>query len=262
MPKTRKPKYLKPFFARVGGKRHIADIVIDKAPSHETYVEAFVGGGSIFLKKPLSNTTIINDLDKNIYDLWNDMKTINPIDYSFDPSSNANSEIFDKYLEQKDIEDPNERFKRNIFLNKYSFNGNMIFKCYKKPESWRKQTLKGLKDNFTLYKDKMKDVVVENKDFREIITKYDSPTTFFYFDPPYSKNLKYWNYGNELKVNDMKNALKDIKGRFVLSYDDNEEVENAFKEDYFIKKMETTYQVKGKGNKKVGELLISNFDLS
>jgi DNA adenine methylase len=262
MPKTKKEKYLKPFFARVGGKRHIADIIIEKAPAHETYVEAFVGGGSVFLKKPLAPINVINDLDKNIYDLWNDFKTINPIDYSFDPSSNANSEIFDKYITTTEYEDPNERFKRNIFLNKYSFNGNMIFKCYKKPESWRKQTLKGLKDNFTLYKDKMKDTKVENIDFREIIKKYDDYKTFFYFDPPYSKNCKYWNYGNDLKVKDMKEALVGIKARFVLSYDDNEEVENVFKDDYYLKRIETTYQVKGKGNKKVSELLISNFDLS
>lgn len=262
MPRTKKEKYLKPFFARVGGKRHLADIVIEKAPEHLTYVEPFVGGGSIFLKKPLAPVNVINDLDKNIYDLWNDLKTINPLDYSFDPSVNANGELFDKYLEQKDIEDPNERFKRNIFLNKYSFNGNMVFKCYKKPESWRKQTLKGIKDNFTLYKDKIKDVKVENRDFRDIIKSYDSNFTFFYFDPPYSKNCKYWNYGNDLKVSDMKDALKDIKGRFILSYDDNEEVENAFKEDYYIRRLETIYQVKGKGNKKVSELLISNFDLS
>lgn len=262
MPKTKKEKILKPFFSRVGGKRHIADIIIDKAPIHTTYIEPFVGGGSIFLKKPLASINVINDLDKNIYDLWNDLKTIKTIDYSFDPSCNASPEIFDMYLNKTDYEDPNERFKRNIFLNKYSFNGNMVFKCYKKPESWRKQTLKTLKDNFDMYKDKVKDVIVLNQDFRNIIDHYDSPTSFFYLDPPYSKNCKYWNYGNDLKVNDMKEALKDIKARFVLSYDDTPEVENAFKEDYYLKRIETIYQVKGKGNKKVSELLISNFDLS
>jgi site-specific DNA-adenine methylase len=33
---------------------------------------------------------------------------------------------------------------------------------------------------------------VENMDFQEVITKYDSPTTYFYMDPPYWKTENYY----------------------------------------------------------------------
>lgn len=261
MPKTKKEKFIKPFIARTGSKRLLCDEIISKIPHHDTYVEAFIGGGSIFLKKPLATNNVINDLDKNVYDLWNDIRVINPIEYSFDPSVNATPEIFDNYMKQTDIEEPNERFKRNIFLVKYSFHGQMRFKGYKNVASWRKNDLKYIKDNLNILQDKLRNVNIHNEDFREIIKRYDSPSTFFYFDPPYSSNAHHWYYVDKLKPIDLKNALQGIQGRFILSYDDSDEVKNVFKDDYYIKIVETIYNVNSKGNKKVNEVLISNYDL-
>jgi DNA adenine methylase len=55
----------------------------------------------------------------------------------------------------------------------------------------------------------------------------------------------------------MVEVLKGVKGKFIMSYDDTEENRDLFK-DFKIENVETIYAVKSKGNKKVGEILISN----
>jgi DNA adenine methylase len=251
-------KSLPPPFSRVGGKSKLADAVISMIPKHKTYVEVFAGSGAIFYKRPLSSQNVLNDLDKNIYDLHRDLKVIEKIDYEFLPTTNATRENFVMYLSQTDLKDPHERFKRNLFLNKNSFCANMIKMGYKNPASWKVSKLTRLKKNLKDYQEKLKDVEITNLDFSEVIKRYDGEETFFYLDPPYSLNLKYWNYGLPFISNKMiVEVLKTIKGKFIMSYDDSPENRELFK-DYKITEVETIYMVKSKGNKKVKEILISN----
>ena len=57
---------MKPFFCRIGSKKPVAEKLISLFPHHDTYVEPFIGGGSIlFLKEP-SKVEVINDLDIGI----------------------------------------------------------------------------------------------------------------------------------------------------------------------------------------------------
>jgi len=253
-------KSLRPPFSRVGGKSKIADKIISKFPaSHKTYVELFVGSGTIFFKKPLSEVNIINDLDKNIYDMMRDLAVVENINYTFTPETNATRENFINLLKQTDIENPDERLYRNLFLNKNSFCANMIKMGYKKPESWKTSKMTLLKKDLKNYQYKLLRAKVLNKDFREVIKEYDAEDTFFYLDPPYSKNLKYWNYGLPFITNiELAEALKSIKGKFLMSYDDTEENKQVFK-DFNIEVIETLYAVKSKGNKIVSEIIISNF---
>jgi DNA adenine methylase len=249
---------LRPPFSRVGGKSKIADAIISRMPEHKTYVECFVGGGSIFYKKKLAEHNVLNDLDKNVYDLHRDLKVIEKIDYEFLPTTNATRENFIMYLSQTELTEPYERFKRNLFLNKNSFCANMIKMGYKNPASWKISKLTHLKKHLKNYQTKLKDVEITNLDFREVIKRYDGEDTFFYLDPPYSQNLKYWNYGLPFITNkEMVEVLKGIKGKFIMSYDDTVENRDLFK-DFKIENVETIYAVKSKGNKKVGEILISN----
>jgi hypothetical protein len=106
----------------------------------------------------------------------------------------------------------------------------------------------------------LKNVEILNKDFKDIIKKYDSPNTFFYLDPPYenSKGL-YENF--ELPIKDVYDLLKNIKGKFLLSYNDSKEAKQLFK-DFHIDYIKTKYAnpLKGGQDRIVNEMIISNFD--
>jgi DNA adenine methylase len=76
---------------------------------------------------------------------------------------------------------------------------------------------------------------VENMDFQEVITKYDSPTTYFYMDPPYWKTENYYS-NHDFDRNDhdrLANALKEIQGKFSLSYYDFELLGQWFPENEY-----------------------------
>jgi len=59
-------------------------------------------------------------------------------------------------------------------------------------------------------------------DFADVITKYDSPTTYFYVDPPYFRTENYYSnhdFGREDHER-LANTLQNIQGKFSLSYYD------------------------------------------
>jgi site-specific DNA-adenine methylase len=44
--------------------------IINNMPPHQTYIEAFVGGGSVFKRKKAADTNIIIDADSRVIDSW------------------------------------------------------------------------------------------------------------------------------------------------------------------------------------------------
>lgn len=104
-------------------------------------------------------------------------------------------------------------------------------------------------------------VYIENRPYESIIGRFDKPDTFFYLDPPYYGCEDYYGPGifsreDFLKLRDILNGLK---GKFILSINDVEEIRALFK-DFEIEPVDTTYTAAGANRKKpVHELLISNF---
>jgi DNA adenine methylase len=65
-------------------------------------------------------------------------------------------------------------------------------------------------------------VMIENRDFRDIIRDYDTPETFFYLDPPYVKETRsepsaYFHEMTELDHIDLVEMLCNIRGKMALS---------------------------------------------
>jgi site-specific DNA-adenine methylase len=63
---------------------------------------------------------------------------------------------------------------------------------------------------------------VENMDFQDVIEKYDSPTSYFYTDPPYWKTENYYS-NHDFDRSDherLADCLKNSEGRYSLSYYD------------------------------------------
>lgn len=100
-------------------------------------------------------------------------------------------------------------------------------------------------------------VVIENKDFENLIKAYDHPKALFYCDPPYHKTENYY-YNTDFTKADhqrLKSVLDSIKGRFILSYNDDEYIRQLYKE-YEIISVERQNNL-SKGTYK--ELIIKNF---
>jgi DNA adenine methylase len=76
---------------------------------------------------------------------------------------------------------------------------------------------------------------VENMDFEDVIKKYDSESTYVYLDPPYWKTENYYsNHDFDRQDHErLANALKQVKGKFSLSYYDFDLLHDWFPENQY-----------------------------
>ena len=71
--------------------------------------------------------------------------------------------------------------------------------------------------------ERLRNVVIENKDFEALIKTYDRENTLFYCDPPYVGTEGYYQTGfGEKQHRALSERLSAIKGKFLLSYNDCE----------------------------------------
>ena len=140
---------------------------------------------------------------------------------------------------------------------------------FKNPDFYKKNTGKynSMTNKLIKYKDKLNNITkITNKDFQEVLEEEDSETTLFYLDPPYFGCEHYYsnhNFGKESHER-MADALKKIKGKFIVSYYDFPELHELFPEDDFHWERKDYSVVSGaqkdKETQKKTEILIMNYD--
>lgn len=253
---------MRPIISRSGGKSKLLKVILPLIPKHEIYVEPFIGGGSVFFGKEPSNKEVINDLDKDTYDIYKDMKAVgNKLsNRDFQP----NREKFWRLVNQEKFKTAEDRLYRNLYIILNSFKGTKTSYVADKKEKEVAGTNRGRKYKDNSYYDRLQGVKIFNKDYSELIDKYDTTATFFYLDPPYSDVSKNKVYGDELKDFDLEkllNKIKNIKGKFMLSYDiDSKDRIKKILSDkkYKYKVVKTRYESDGDPFE-IKEILVMNY---
>lgn len=187
-----------PLFKFVGGKRKLApEIVSLFKPDFETYIEPFVGAGSVFLKlaelggKTSNRKFVLNDVDKDLIDLWCAIR-----DHPYVLWTEA------KHLIEMDSDDERRynnlrdewnfgtrRPALNLVLRASSFNG--LFRVNKRGRmnaAWNKSTPKILvMDRLMSMAKILGGVEFRCESFAETMQPplIISPKSIFYCDPPY-----------------------------------------------------------------------------
>ena len=275
----------------IGGKSKIGKWIVpfyDK--DMETYVETFGGMFWCFFNMDLKQfpklkRVVYNDFNPLNYNLFKCIQTperlleeINNI-----PCQQKGEEVTDPiYKEQFNLfqsEIFNKDFKVGdrdyVVAAKYVYILTQVFSG-SKPETSSFIDLKGkYKSKYLTFRDKLskpdwiehflKITEVENMDFEDVIKKYDSPTTYFYVDPPYWKTENYYsNHDFDREDHErLANTLKGIEGKFSLSYYDFEILSEWFpKNDYIWQMKEFAKAASAKKGEKQNmgeELLIMNY---
>lgn len=207
-----------------GGKWMHAGKIIEQFPEHKSFVDAFCGAASITLRKPRSKNEIINDINHEVTNFFEVLRDDNlalrmrleKTPYSREEYSRCREHI-DNKLEQARRTVVKAWFGIGDSLdNKTGFRVSLT-----QGGSTTKPWLTYV-DYLHLYADRLRGVIIENLDYRELIRRYDKEDTLFYFDPPYvestrSKKHAYkfdWSLNEHLELIE---CLSWIKGRFVLS---------------------------------------------
>ncbi|RXG66529.1 DNA adenine methylase, partial [Candidatus Atribacteria bacterium 1244-E10-H5-B2] len=247
-------KGIRPGFGSPGGKRFLAKTIVSYIPEHKTYIEPFIGGGAVFFAKELSKVEVINDLDKEITFAYRFMKNITDEQFKALKSKNwkASKILFEK-LKNLKTDDPLEKFRKIVYLKKLSYGESG--KNYDQTNEGRDLT-NGL-DSLLKIKERLKNVKIENNDYKKSIN-YDSKETFYYLDPPYTETN---NVGN-IDLADLHKFCKNLRGKFILSLNNIKKNVDIFK-NFNIKKVKVSQQMFTGGSQMQmrTELLISNFPL-
>ena len=252
--------------ARQGGKHNKYKHILKRFPPIEyynTYVEPFIGGGSVFLNAPIVKSMVGGDTDVKLLNLWQDLKNVDidkVIQYNF--KKKISKEQWEKYNEiakHKLIGDATDRFIANLLIRIHSFSA--MAKRYYKHDSISLNKFSRtivLKRNLEKYKEHVKNAKFFNKSYEYLFNKYDSKTTFFYCDPPYhSVDSSSYETG-EIDHVLFHDRITKIKGLFLISYNDDKYIKDLYK-DYYITSFKSRQTL---GIKKyVNELLISNYKL-
>jgi len=232
------------FLRYYGGKKLLSDKIISMIPKHRTYIEIFCGGSWILFNKPKSNIEFINDIDKELINLYYVIKyKLNEFIKELDLSL-ISEELFNDYRAVKGIPISDlKTFLKNKGIPKLatityyqimnSFNGNISNKLHFSIDKFRVSSfVRFYKTNWLNIKNRLKEVSILNRDFRNIFELMDHKESFFYIDPPYLKSDDnyYKHYFKEKDHLDLLELLKNISGKFILTYDNSKKIRRMYKE--------------------------------
>ncbi|MEC0169747.1 DNA adenine methylase [Paenibacillus graminis] len=212
-----------------GGKSKVAQHIISKMPDHSCYVEPFGGAAHVIAQKAPVYSEVYNDIDGEVVNfLMMSIKEPQRLQQACDALPYSR-EIYEKWKREKPPDNEFERAVRFFYTNRSGIaKGNSDCK-FSTDTGWRHG-----KDNNTArtyrsacqiipeFAKRMQSVMIDNRDFRDIIRVYDSPDTLFYVDPPYIGREKYYAGGfNEQDHRDLAELLNGIKGQALISYYDD-----------------------------------------
>ena len=205
----------------LGEKSKFASFITPNIPTDiSTYVEPFGGMFGVFFSLDFSkfrNVNFIyneiNYLNYNLFDLLRyDIRFIEII-----KGIKVDKERYQKALKEIFTETDRMTFAINWLIVLTCSSPNEIGK-----DSWRGDTeFEVFKLKWKAYEPHLNKISeILNSDYKEVISKYDSPETFFYLDPPYMGREKYYiNHDfSEKSHYELSSILNNIKGRFALSY--------------------------------------------
>ena len=106
---------------------------------------------------------------------------------------------------------------------------------------------------------RLKDAVLENKDFESIITARNDPQTVVYCDPPYYEAECYTVEFPRSDHQRLHDALAKHKGFAVVSYNSCDYIRELY-EDFFIHEVERPNSQSKKENSIYREYIMTNYD--
>lgn len=243
---------MKSFIPWIGGKSLLAKKITELFPNDiDRYIEAFGGGGSVlFSKEHHAPLEIYNDANSNLVNLFRCIKYHrSELQREINGYINAR-EVFSDIKERLNMDSFTDIQRAAMFYVMIKISYGAVGRTY----GCNKKNLSA--DYLEKIEERLKNVVVEHKDFENLIQVYDRQNALVYCDPPYHKTEKY--YDAQFSEKDhvrLHDCLSKICGKFVLSYNDDEYIREMYK-DFNITPVERSNNISSGIYK---ELIICNY---
>ena len=208
-------------FKWLGGKSKMAGKLLPLLPPHRVYVEAFGGAAALLLAKAPSPVEVFNDVDAGVVNFFRVLR---------DPDKFArflrlarltpySREEWHACRESwRGISDDAQRAWAWFAVARMSFGG-----MFGKSWGFSLKPARGVADPVSQWlgavemlpevAERFRHVVVECRDFRELVPLYDGPDTLWYMDPPYVADTRRGgSYGHEMSLPDHEELVRLLLG--------------------------------------------------
>ena len=249
-------------FGSPGGKSRVAKKLIKYIPKHKTYIEPFCGGAAIYFAKEPSEVEVLNDLDSEIAFAYKFLKDISDseIDKLEQIDWSPRKEVFERLKNSKPPRDKIKRFFRFYYLTRYSYGKAM--KNFSPDKDFKSATMNRKK--FERLRERLKNTLIYCKDYKYVLSKFNSPDSFAFIDPPCPSEWPSTLAGTVFskdQCQEMHDILKQWKGKFMLTLNSEDWIKDMFK-DFNIKKFKIPRTLQGHNPSSQYELLITNYGLT
>ena len=208
---------------RLGNKKKIAEEIQKHFPPHKIYIEPFFGAGGMFFNKPKVKYNIVNDLDSDVFNLFqvvmNQKEELEKAFYLMP----IHSDLLNYWKKNLETE-PIKKALRFLFLSNFTIMGSGNGIRIGASGGTNKNIVdENIEETFKL----LKNVQLNNCDFKRFINSisFDDrkiPTetneSFIYCDPPYLGTTDNYSHSfDETKSEELFNVLEETKCKFAMS---------------------------------------------
>ncbi|WAU72949.1 MULTISPECIES: DNA adenine methylase [unclassified Acinetobacter] len=253
------------FSGWLGGKSQLARTIIELMPEHRYYCEVFAGAAWVLFKKTPSYGETINDINGDLINLYRVFKYHpDALVKEFETQLICRDEFLRARSEESKSLTDIQRAARFYYLLRTCY-GARIHNPSFSSHTIRPGNLKlgeDLREFLQTIHQRLQRVTIENLSYDHLILQKDHKDMLFYLDPPYYQCEKY--YGNDIFSRDdfikLRDILKNIEGKFILSLNDVPQVREIFADFYFIeKKIRWSVNATSTNEQLGNELIITNF---
>lgn len=222
----------RPILRYHGGKWLLAPWIISNFPEHRVYVEPFGGAASVLIQKARSYAEIYNDLDGELVNLFQCVR-----DRGEELKSKLELTPFarDEYrLSFERSDDSLEQARRTVVRSFMGFGSNSLCREIKSgfrsnsnrsgttpAHDWRNYPVA-----LVTLVDRLRGVVIENRNAVEVMLRHDGLDTLHYCDPPYVHDTRsqkvhgHHGYSHEMtddQHRELAAVLNELKGMVIVS---------------------------------------------
>ena len=207
---------------RLGNKKKLAKKIQAYFPKHKIYIEPFFGAGGMFFNKPKAQYNIVNDLDSDVFNLFqvvmNQKEELEKAFYMMP----IHSDLLE-YWKHNQEKEPIKKALRFLLLSNFTYLGKgdtLHFKAEK--SEYQRKFKKKLKE----VQDMLFEVSFNNTDCISFIKnisfqkggRNEANKTFIYCDPPYLSTTNTYSDGfTEQDSLDLFDTLKQTKCKWAMS---------------------------------------------
>jgi DNA adenine methylase len=239
---------LKPIIKWSGGKSDEIKQFSKYIPTDfDTYIEPFIGGGSLYFHLS-PQKAVINDVHKELIDLYECIQEgkSNEI-YEFMNNNPNNEDTYYKIRDHMSISDKLDSAKRFYYQRKTCFRGMLR---YNRDGKFNIPFGKYASINYSdllnkNYEKLLARTEIYNTTFEEIFNKYNDENNFVFLDPPYDSEFTdygYCQFGKEQQIK-LAQIFKETKNKCLMIIGKTDFIKELYK-DYIVDEYDKKYKFK------------------